>query len=136
MHICGFQNNSTDDLICKTEIETQTTNTGHQVGKGGGGMNWKIRIDLYTLLILCVNQITNENLLYTSAYSVLCGNLNGKEIQKRGDTHTHTHTHTYRHTDDSVCSTVEIQHCKPTITPIKLILKKQNNNKKSEAVRV
>ena len=43
--------------------------------------------------------------------SALC-DLNGKEIQKRRDTHTHTHTHRV----DSLYSTVEIiQHCKATI---------------------
>ena len=45
---------------------------------GEGGMNWET--DIYTLL--CKKYITNENLLYSS---VLCGGLNGKEIQKRGD---------------------------------------------------
>ena len=33
---------------------------GHSREKGGG-MNWETRIDIYTLLILCKNQITNEN---------------------------------------------------------------------------
>ena len=27
---------------------------GHQGGKGGGGMNWEIGIDIYTLLTLCI----------------------------------------------------------------------------------
>ena len=40
---------------------------GHQVGKvvgagGGGGMNWAIGIDMYTLM--CIKWITNKNLLY------------------------------------------------------------------------
>ena len=41
---------------------------GHQGGKarsgggGGGVMNWEIGIDIYT--IICIKQITNENLLY------------------------------------------------------------------------
>ena len=41
---------------------------GHQGGKaaggwgGGGGMNWEIGIDIYTLI--CIKWITNENLLY------------------------------------------------------------------------
>jgi len=30
-------------------------------GREGGGMNWEIRTDTYTLL--CIKQITNENLL-------------------------------------------------------------------------
>ena len=49
-------------------------------------MNWEIGIDIYTLSILCIKQITNKNLLYsTGNYSVLCGDLNEKEIQERGD---------------------------------------------------
>ena len=39
---------------------------GHKGGKvgveGGGGMNWEIGIDIYTLII--IKQITNKNLLY------------------------------------------------------------------------
>ena len=40
---------------------------GHQEGKaagvgGGGVMNWKIGIDMYTLI--CIKWITNNNLLY------------------------------------------------------------------------
>ena len=41
---------------------------GHQGGKvaqgcgGGGGMNWEIGIDMYTLI--CIKCITNKNLLY------------------------------------------------------------------------
>lgn len=51
---------------------------------GWGGMNWVIEIDIliYTLLIICVKQITNENLLH---YSMLCSDRDGKETQKRGD---------------------------------------------------
>ena len=40
---------------------------GHQEGKAagrgsGGGMNWEIGIDMYTLI--CIKWITNKNLLY------------------------------------------------------------------------
>ena len=38
---------------------------GHRVAKavgGGGGMNWEIGIDMYTLI--CIKQITHKNLLY------------------------------------------------------------------------
>ena len=38
---------------------------GHQGGKvvvGGGGMNWEIGIDIYTLI--CIKWITSKNLLY------------------------------------------------------------------------
>ena len=44
-------------------------------------MHWKIGIDIY---ILHIKQITIENLLYSTGNSVLCGDLNGKEIQKKG----------------------------------------------------
>ena len=50
---------------------------------GEGAMNWEIGIDIHTLL--CIKQITNENRLYSTGNSMLCGDLNGKEIQKRGD---------------------------------------------------
>ena len=47
-------------------------------------VNIIVSTDIYTLL--CIKQITNENLPYSLGnYSMLCGYLNGKEIQKRGD---------------------------------------------------
>ena len=58
-------------------------------GKKWDVMNWEIGIDVYSLLY--IKQITNENLLYSMGNSVLCGDLNGKEIQKkRGYTDTHS----------------------------------------------
>ena len=58
-------------------------------GKKWDVMNWEIWIDVYSLLY--IKQITNENLLYSMGNSVLCGDLNGKEIQKkRGYTYTHS----------------------------------------------
>ena len=41
-------------------------------GGSGGGMNWEIGIDVYTLLILCVKQVTNENLLDSTGGSTQC----------------------------------------------------------------
>ena len=38
-----------------------------QGGKGWGGMNWEIGIDIYALI--CIKQITNENLLYSTGNS-------------------------------------------------------------------
>lgn len=35
---------------------------GYQQGKGMAGRNWETGTDTYTLLILGINQITNENL--------------------------------------------------------------------------
>ena len=46
-----------------------------------GGMNWENGMDIYTLL--CIKQITNENLLHPGN-SMFCGDLNGKGIQKKG----------------------------------------------------
>ena len=34
-----------------TDVENKRMDTK---GEGGGGMNWEIRIDIYTLLILCI----------------------------------------------------------------------------------
>ena len=44
---------------------------GYQGGRGGG-MNWEIGIDIYTLLILCIKCITNENLLYSTGSVTQC----------------------------------------------------------------
>ena len=70
MHICGTWKNGTDEPVCRAEIETQMQRTnvwtpsgenGGGVG-GGGGMNWEIGIDMYTLI--CIKWISNKNLLY------------------------------------------------------------------------
>jgi len=51
---------------------------GYQAGRGSG-MNWEVETDIYTLL--CIKQITNENLLYSKGSStLLCGDLHGKEV--------------------------------------------------------
>ena len=66
-HICGTQKNVTDEPVCRAEIETQMQRTnvwtprGECGRSGGGGMNWEIGIDIYTLI--CIKQITNKNLL-------------------------------------------------------------------------
>ena len=51
-----IQKNGIDDLICKTETETQTqrTNIWSQGGKKWGGMKWEFGIDIYTLLVICI----------------------------------------------------------------------------------
>ena len=66
-HVCGIQKNGTDELACKAEIETQMQRTNvwtprGKNGVGGGGMNWEIGIDIYTLI--CIKQITNKKLLF------------------------------------------------------------------------
>ena len=39
-------------------------------GKGGGGMNWEIGIDTY--ILLCIQSITNEDLLYSTGNYTQC----------------------------------------------------------------
>ena len=58
---------------------------------------WETGPDIHTLL--CIRQITHENLLYST---VRCGDLNGKEIQKRGDICIHIAA--------SLCCTAEAKH--------------------------
>ena len=69
--MCGIQKNGIDHLIGKAEIETQTqkTNVWTPREEGGVGMNWEIGIDIYTLLILYIKQITNKDLLYSTGNS-------------------------------------------------------------------
>ena len=52
MHICEIQKNGTDDVICKSEIETDKE-TKCMKNKGGteGGMNQEFEINIYILLI-------------------------------------------------------------------------------------
>ena len=64
-HICGIQKNGTDETVSKAEIETQMQRTNIWTprgesgkGGGGGGMNWEIGIDMYTLI--CIKQISNK----------------------------------------------------------------------------
>ena len=51
--------------------------------KGGGKMDWEMRINIYTLQY--IKQITNENLLYSfrELYLMFYGDQNGKETPKR-----------------------------------------------------
>ena len=42
------------------------------VAKGGGEMNWGVGVDIYALLIPCIIQMTNENLLYHTGTSTWC----------------------------------------------------------------
>ena len=42
-------------------------------GEGGGGeMNWHIGTGVHALTILCIKQITNENLLHNTGNSTQC----------------------------------------------------------------
>ena len=60
--------NGTNEPIYKTEIHRQKTNLWLPKGTGaGGGINWDIGIDIYTLLY--IKSITNKNLLHSTGNS-------------------------------------------------------------------
>ena len=75
--------NDTNELIYKTEIQSQMQKTNLQLpgGKKGGRIKWEIGIDMYTLL--CIKQITNENLYSTGNSPVMT--YMGKESKKSVD---------------------------------------------------
>ena len=130
--ICRIQENDIDYLISKAERKTQMQRR-KQIDimdinrERGSGRNWEIVIDIYTVLILCMKQISNENQLHGSGNQpMLCGNLNGKAIQKRGiigqrsltgyspqgckelnTTEKSQYAYTCIHTADSLCYTVQ-----------------------------
>ena len=47
-------------------------NTWTQEGQEEGGMNWETGIDMYTLVILCINQKTNENVQCSTGNPTQC----------------------------------------------------------------
>ena len=77
-------------------------------------MNRESRIAI--CILLCIKLITNENLLDSTGNSMLCGDLNGKEIWKREDICVHM-------TDSLSVEQKLSQHCKETILQQKLIKK-------------
>ena len=63
-------------------------------------MNWEIGIDMYAILIHYINRyLMRACCQHRELCSVPCGDINGKEIQKRGDV--------CKHTADSSYCTVE-----------------------------
>ena len=79
----NLKKNSANELIYKTEIESQIQNKLMvSKGKKGGEINWETLIDIYSLLY--IKQITNEDLPYStgnpSQYSIV--NYMGKESRK------------------------------------------------------
>ena len=53
-YMWNLKKNDTNEIIYKTEIDSQKqkTNLWLPKGKGGGGVNWEFGIDIYTLLYL------------------------------------------------------------------------------------
>ena len=86
-----FEKIGTDDILCKAEIETQTqrTNVDTKGEQRGVGMIWEIEIDIYTLCIVTMYKIDIQLeavVQHTELYSVLCSDINRKEIKKGGCT--------------------------------------------------
>ena len=52
-------------------------------GKEGGGMNWKIGIDIYTSMIPFIGNYWELTMKHRELHSVLCGALDGKETLTR-----------------------------------------------------
>ena len=89
-------------FICKADREIKDVKNKYMYTKWGGGdwMNWQTGTDIHTLLY--TKCVTNENM---KLYSMLCDDLKGKEIQKRGGVYI----------TDSICCTAGTLHCKATI---------------------
>ena len=71
--VCGIlKKNGTNELIYKTRVESQMqkTNLWLPEGKEEEGISQETRINIYTLL--CIKQITNKNLLYSTGSSTQC----------------------------------------------------------------
>ena len=71
-------------FVKQKETQTQRIDAWLSRQGGRGGMDWEIGIHTHTLL--CITQITNENLLCSTGNSMLHGNLNGKGDQGKGGT--------------------------------------------------
>ena len=50
-------------------------------GGGGGGMNWEIGIDMYSLM--CIKLMTNKNLLYQKINKIKLKNKTNKQTNKQ-----------------------------------------------------
>ena len=118
-----------ENVICKTEIKQMQRANLWTPRERESGMNWDIGIDIYTLLILCIKQINNENLLYISGNSTQCPvvTLMGRKSQKEYVyICTHICIYVYVHIADSLHFTVEMNTIlQNNYTPIKLIFKKE-----------
>ena len=83
--ICGIQKNGTDEQLQSRNRDTDVENKlMYTKGGRGSGMNWEIGIYIYTLV--CIKQITNENLLYSTGNSTQCSVVTkmGRKSKKQG----------------------------------------------------
>ena len=69
----------TNEIIYKTEVESHVENKVLFIReRAGGGTNWEIGVDIYTLLY--TKYIIDKDLLYRTISSIFCNGLNGKRI--------------------------------------------------------
>ena len=54
------------------DIDVENKHMDTKGVKEGVGKNCEIGIDIFTLLILCIKQMTSENLLYSTGNSTRC----------------------------------------------------------------
>ena len=95
----NLKKNDTNELIYKTEIDSQAQKTNLWLPKGKGGVgrgiNHKFGINIYTLLY--IKQITNKDLLHsTGNYKYFVITYKGKESEKE-----------YIYINESLCCTPE-----------------------------
>ena len=74
------KNNGTNELIYKTETDSQTSRTyGYQRGQMGAGINWGFVFGIFMLLYM--GWMVNRDLVYSTGNSTqFCDNLYGKRI--------------------------------------------------------
>ena len=79
----NLKENGTNEIIYKTEADSQTQKTNLWLPKGKGGINQELGIKIYTLLY--IKYITNKDLLYSTGNYIqyLVITYNGRECRKR-----------------------------------------------------
>ena len=90
----------------------QTYSYQGREGKGKGGINWEIGIDIYTLLY--IKQITNKNVLYSTGNSFQCSVMTSMGMESRREW-----IYVYVWLIHFAVQQKLTQHCKSTILQLK-----------------
>ena len=75
-------------LFAKQKWRNKTQRTNVWIPSRGwenDGRSWETGIAIHTILIVCTKQLMRTYYIHRGLYSMLCGDLNGKEVQKGGD---------------------------------------------------
>ena len=70
--LTGLQGRNRDTDIENKRMDAKGGNQGGEGGVDGGGMNWEIGTDMYTLM--CIKLMTNKNLLYKKINKIIFKN--------------------------------------------------------------